>query len=165
MALALLLGVGAHASTQALGFEIGATTIDDVKAKLSNQTTVTDSGINKFSMGPMLKTDGVGYELQGLESVVYIFDEEQKLAAILLSLEKSHFDTLFSATAEKYTPVQEQRQVKDGLFARFKTENAMIDMDAPRLANDLKVSYIRLDLLQKFMDAAAAVPSDKKKKR
>jgi hypothetical protein len=164
MALALLLGVGAHASTQALGFEIGATTIDDVKAKLSNQTTVTDNGINKFSMGPMFKTDGAGYEVAGLESVVYIFDDKNTLAAILLTLQKNSFDSVFNGIYEKYPPVSEQRLAEADQFARFKTANAMINMDAPMESNDLKVSYIRFDLLEKFTTAANDSASKRKRR-
>ncbi len=62
-----------------LDFEIGTSSINDVSNELIKKTKVERAGINKFSGGQMLETDGSSYDIDGLQSVTYIFDENSKL--------------------------------------------------------------------------------------
>ncbi|BBO21083.1 MAG: hypothetical protein HKUEN07_01390 [Rhodocyclaceae bacterium] len=163
-AIALMCSIGANAGTQALGFEIGASTIDQVKSTLVKQTKVADSGTNKFTMGPMLKTDGASYEIEGLNEVLYIFDDQKKLAGIIMDMNKARFDAIFQALSAKYKVSSQQRPFVGNQFARFKTQDSVIEMDAPHLGFVMEVRYIRNDLMQKFNSQSAA-EADAKKKR
>lgn len=75
--IALLVSGHTHACTPVLGFEIQTSTFEDVNDSLSKQTKVVDSGINKFSNGAMLKTDSSCYEIEGLNEVLYVFDDQK----------------------------------------------------------------------------------------
>jgi hypothetical protein len=153
----------AHAGTQALGFEISVSTVDQVKASLAKQTKVEDVGINKFSGGPMLTTTGTAYEIEGLNEVTYIFDEQKKLAGVLMDMSKTRFDSVYQALAGKYKVASQQRPFVGNQYARFKTQDAVIEIDAPHLSFQMAVRYIRNDLMQKFNSKTTAENEAKKK--
>ncbi len=153
-----------HAGTQALGFEIGVSSIDQVKSALAKQTKVNDVGTNKFTTGPMLKTDGTSYEIEGLNEVLYIFDDQKKLAAVIMDMNKAKFDSVFQALSGKYKVSSQQRPFVGNQFARFKTQDSVIEMDAPHLGFQMDVRYIRNDLMQKFNSQSAAEAETKKKR-
>lgn len=152
------------AGTTALGFEIGVTTLDQVKSTVGKRTAVVDGGINKFSQGPMLKTDGSSYEIDGLRSVLYIFDTQKKLAAIIMNMDKSRFDHVYNALSGKYKVSSQQRPFVGNQFARFKTADAQIDLDAPHMSFEMEVRYVRADLMQKFTTQSAAEADEKRKR-
>ena len=163
-AVALMCSISAYAGTQALGFEIGASTVDQVKSSLAKQTKVVDSGTNKFSAGPMLKTDGSSYEIEGLSEVLYIFDDQKKLAGVIMNMSKDRFDAVFKAISAKYKVTSQQRPFVGNQYARFKTQDSVVEMDAPHLGFDMEVRYIRNDLLQKFNSQSSAEAEAKKKR-
>lgn len=163
-AVALLFSVVAYAGTQVLGFEIGVSTNDEVKSFLVKQTRVIDSGTNKFTAGPMLKTDGSSYEIEGLSEVLYIFDDQKKLTGVIMDMNKARFDAVFQAISGKYKVSSQQRPFVGNKFARFKTQDSVIEMDAPHLGFQMEVRYIRNDLFQNFNSQAAAEAETKKKR-
>lgn len=164
LVLALCSSLIAHAGTQALGFEIGASSFEQIKSALAKQTKVVDAGTNKFSNGPMLKTGGGSYEIEGLNEVLYIFDDQRKLAGIIMGMDKERFDSVFQALSGKYKVSFKQRPFVGDQFARFKTQDAVIELDAPHLSFEMDVRYIRNDLMQKY-NAQSAAESEAKQKR
>lgn len=164
VAVTMMCSIAANAGTQALGFEIGASTVDQVKSSLAKQTKVSDSGTNKFTMGPMLKTDGSSYEIEGLTEVLYIFDDQKKLAGIIMNMSKARFDAVFQALSAKYKVASQQRPFVGNQFARFKAQDSVVEMDAPHLGFEMEVRYIRNDLMQKFNSQSAAEAEAKKKR-
>jgi hypothetical protein len=148
-ALALLPTL-ALAQVQVLGFEIGVASTADVKRQLAKQTRVTDAGLNQFSSGPMLRTDGAGYEIESLNDVVYIFDADQKLAAVIMKMGKHRFNDIFGIVSSKHRLKTQQRPFVGDQFAQFTAPNAVIELDAPHLGFSLEVRYIRQDLFEKF---------------
>lgn len=162
--VALMSTLAAYAGTQVLGFEIGVSTIDQVKSSLAKQTKVIDSGTNKFTAGPMLKTDGSSYEIEGLNEVHYIFDDQKKLTGVIMNMDKTRFDSVFQALSGKYKVSSQQRPFVGNQFARFKTQDSVIEMDAPHLGFQMEVSYIRNDLMQKYNFQTASEAEAKKKR-
>lgn len=161
---ALLCNLAAQAGTPALGFEIGVSSAEQVKASLVKQTRVIDGGTNKYSGGVMLKTDGSAYEIEGLNEVLYIFDDQKRLAAVILSMDQGRFEPVYQALANKYKVSTKQRPFVGNQFARFKTPDTVIEMDAPHMSFAMEVRYVRNDLMAKFNTQSSA-ESDAKKKR
>lgn len=147
---ALTLPAYSIAQVQALGFEIGTTTVDQVKDTVGKQTRIQDQGINRFSGGPQFKTDGNGYGVDTLTEVFYIFDKEQRLAAIRMEMSKDRFDEVFNFLAAKYKPAVKERPFVGNMFARFKPKGAIIELDAPHLGFGMQAMYIRADLYQQI---------------
>lgn len=152
-----------HAGTQVLGVEIGTTTIDQLKQDLSKKTKLEMTGTNKFSGGEMIRTDGSAYDIEGLTSVLYIFDENKKLAGVLMDMGKHRFDAVFQFLNGKYKVVSQQRPFVGNQFARFRPSDAFIEMDAPHMGFNMEVRYIRNDLMQKFNAQSEAEAAAKKK--
>ena len=161
--VSLLSAVQAVAGTQVIGVEVGVTTSDQLKSDLSKRTKIEDRGENKFTNGAMLRTDGASYEIEGLTDVLYIFDEQKKLAGVLMTMNKARFDSVFQFLSSKYKVTAQQRPFVGDQFARFKPADAVIEMDAPHLGFTMEVRYIRNDLMEKYNAASAAEAAAKKK--
>jgi hypothetical protein len=162
IAIALCTTALAHAGTQVLGFEIGVTTVDQLRENLSKKTQLESSGTNKYSGGEMLKTDGAAYDIEGLTSVLYVFDDQKKLAGVFMDMGKHRFDTIFQFLSKKYKVSAQQRPFVGDQFASFRPADALIEMDAPHLGFTMEVRYIRNDLLQKFKAQSKAAAAAKR---
>lgn len=150
----------ANAGTKVLGFELGVTTVEEVKAALQNKARINAISTNRHSGGPQFDTAGNGYQIDGLISVHYIFDAQSKLAAVMLKMNKDRFSSVFSMLANKYPVASQQRPFVGNQFAEFKTQDAIIIVNAPHLSFEMDVDYIRIDLMSRYnannaLDAAA----------
>jgi hypothetical protein len=154
IALLALIPAAAFAQVEVLGFEIGVATPADVKKQLAKQTRVMDAGTNRFSSGPMLRTDGAGYDIESLTNVLYIFDGDQKLAAVIMTLGKHRFNDIFGIVSSKYKVRAQQRPFVGDQYARLAAPNTVIELDAPHLGFSLEVRYIRQDLFERFNSQA-----------
>ena len=143
------------AQVQVLGFELGTSTQQHVKAKLGKKTEISNPATNKFSGGLQFTTSGAGYDIEGLSSVVYIFDKEQRLSAVLMEISKGRFDEIFNVLAGKYKLTRQQRPFVGNKFGGFKAEGVTIELDAPHLSFEMHVSYIRDDLYNRFRSQSA----------
>jgi hypothetical protein len=160
--IAMALSQSAFAGVKVLGFEIGVSTVSEVEISLKKQTKVEDAGTNKFSNGKMLKTNGVSYEIDGLNSVTYIFDDQNKLMGVIMDMSKHKFDSVNSYLSSKYKLVSQQRPFVGDQFARFKAENVTIEESAPHMGFNMEVRYVRNDLLAKFNQKTAKEEQQKK---
>ena len=112
----------------------------------------------------MLRTNGSSYEIEGLNDVLNIFDDQQKLAGVIMNMNKNRFDTVYQAVSKKYKVASQNRPFVGNQFARFKTPDSTIEIDAPHLSFEMGVRYIRKDLLQKFNSQSTAEAESKKKR-
>ncbi|MYN46739.1 hypothetical protein GTP23_16970 [Pseudoduganella sp. FT93W] len=153
----------ANAGTQVLGVEIGVTTSDQLSKNLSRSTDLSDRGINKYSGGKMLATDGSAYQIEGLTEVVYIFDSVGKLAGVIMDMDKGRFASVYQYLQSKYKVKATQLPYVGDQFARFEPADAIIELDAPHLSFTMQLRYIRNDLSQKYKTDKAAERAAKKK--
>lgn len=160
----LYIGNLAYAGTQVIGVEIGVSTYSQVRNSLPSQVRMKDEGINKFTNGPMFGTDGSAQEIEGLTSVFYIFDEQERLAGVLMDMRKDRFDAVFKALSGKYKVVTQERPFVGNQYARFKVPDATIEIDAPHLSFTMSVRYIRNDLMQAYRTQSAAEAETKRRK-
>lgn len=134
-----LTATAGRAEVSAFGYTLGATTYTDVKGQ------GTTSGINRYSNGPMLEVPASRFNLQGLESVLLIFGEQRKLAAIVLDMRKSRFDAVRRHMVEKYA-VRESRIPHVGnRYVRLGAPGATMEIIAPHMSFSMSVLYQRDD--------------------
>lgn len=152
----------ANAAVQVVGFEIGTSTVQQVKSQLVKQTSIEDEGTNKYTGGVQFKTDGGGYGIDSLTEVVYIFDRDDKLAGVLMDMGKFRFDDIFETLAAKYKVTAKQRPFVGNMSARFKPKGVTIELDAPHLGFNMNASYIRDDLYEQFHSESARESQQKK---
>ena len=157
------LSTATFAGTQVVGVEVGVSTVDQVRQTLSKNTKVQDAGTNKYSGGPMLKTDGTSYEIEGLTEVLYIFDDQKKLTGVVMDMNKERFESVFKALSAKYKVSAQQRPFVGNQFARFKTTDSVIEMDAPHMGFTMEVRYLRNDLMQRYNSQSEADATAKRK--
>lgn len=150
LVLALALLPTAQAGTQVLGFELGVTTLEQVRNTLAGQTRVEDAGVNHWNDGPMLKTDGKGYDVDALQEVTYIFDRDRRLAAVLMRLGKHRFGSVHALLAKKYRVEKQQLPFVGDQYARFATPDAMIELEAPHLSFEMHARYLRRDFAAEY---------------
>ncbi len=148
--------LSAHAGTPVLGVEIGVTTVSQLQQSLGKKTRLEKRGVNKWSGGEMLSTDGSAHGIEGLNSVLYIFDPEQKLAGVVMDMGKHKFDTVYKALSAKYKVVSQQRPFVGDQFARFKPADAVIEVDAPHMSFEMEVRYMRNDFQKRFATQSLA---------
>jgi hypothetical protein len=161
--LTLIFSTLSTAGTSVLNVEIGVSTVEQVRQALTKNTKVQDEGTNKFTNGTMLKTDGSSYEIEGLNSVLYIFDEQKKLAGIVMDMNKARFDSIYKFLSGKYKVSSQQLPFVGDKFARFKTTDTTIEINAPHLSFEMEVRYVRNDAMQKYNNQTAAEANAKKK--
>ncbi len=159
---AMFLPALSFAQVLVLGFEVGTSTLQQVKAELAKQTKIQDAGTNKYTGGAQFKTDGGGYDIETLSEVFYIFDKDQKLAGVLMEMSKNRFDEIFNFLSGKYKVTAKQRPFVGDMFARFKAKGGTIELDAPHLGFNMQARYIRDDLFQQFNTQSAQETQQKK---
>jgi len=71
-----------------LGMEVGAATIGQVKSAFSGKTKLQDAGQNKFTEGKMIQADGAGFDIEGIQNVLFIFDKSDVLVGVILAMNK-----------------------------------------------------------------------------
>jgi hypothetical protein len=162
--LTVLVNGVAFAGTQVLGFEIGISTVDQVRSTLAKQTKIKGEDVNKWTGGPQFITDGSPFEIRGLKNVQYIFDEQKKLTAIIMTMGKDSFDSVYKAVSAKYKVVSQERPFVGNQYAKLKSQDSIIEIDAPHMGFEMEVRYIRDDLIKKFNEQSSAEEQAKKKK-
>lgn len=126
-ALMVLLFAGqVMAQTTVLGFQLGKSTYDEVKAKLPKEVKIKpDDGKPGEDGGPTITTDGTGYGIDGLLRVDFSFNKAQTLAQLGMSLEDRRFNDIQKILALKYQPVRSNL-----LF--FKANRDYVSLSPPR---------------------------------
>lgn len=153
----------ALAGTQVLDAELGVTTVEQLKSVLSKNTMVQQQGVNKYSGGEMYLTDGASYGIDGLNTVLYIFDNQKKLAGVIMTMSKDRFGSIYDILNRKYKIVSKQRPFVGDQYALFKPSDANIEIAAPHLSFEMEVRYLRNDLVQQFNAKSEAESTAKKK--
>jgi len=128
-ALMVLLFAGqVMAQTTVLGFQLGKSTYDEVKAKLPKEAKITHDALSPHSSeyyGAAIMTDGTGYGVDGLKVVEFDFDKKRKLVEVGMSLGKRRFNDIQKILASKYQPVYSNL-----LF--FKANRDYVSLSPPR---------------------------------
>lgn len=142
--------LSALAQVQVLGVEIGKTTMTQVKAQLNKATKIVESDHNRYSGGPQFSTNGAGYEIDSLKTVLYIFDREQKLAAVMMTMGKNRFEDIASFLASKYKVTKKVVPFVGDRLYHLKPPGVFIEVSSPHLSFEMDVNYLRDDLYQAF---------------
>lgn len=153
----------AMAGTQVLDAELGVTTVEQLKSVLSKTTELQQQGVNKYSGGEMYAADGASYGIDGLNNVLYIFDNQKKLAGVILTMNKDRFNSIYDILNKKYKIVSKQRPFVGDQYALFRPSDANIEIAAPHLSFEMEVRYLRNDLVQQFNAKSEAESTAKKK--
>jgi hypothetical protein len=167
LGLVLAAAKPAAASTdtaQLLGYSLGQSTYEDVKASLQQRgVNPHDKGTSIYAGGPMLETTARGLGVEGLQSAFMIFDVQNRLAGGVLTLNKSRYGAVIQALKSKYTLVRELRPFVGNRFAEFRANGAIITVDSPHMSFEMTVMY-RTPAVKASMERDAAAEAENRRR-
>jgi len=155
----LLLSISSSvwaANAAPLGFELGVATLSQVQQGLSAKTRLTDTGTNKYTGGKMLSGTGAGLDVDGLKEITFIFDQNNVLAGVTMSLNKGDgmhnegFKKLSKTLASKYKQVEKREPFVGDCYARYVQGDSVVILNVPHMGFDMGLSYLTKGLLADF---------------
>ena len=137
-----------------LGYTLGSATFKEIKNDLEKKTEVRDAGTNRYSQGPMLEANGDRMGIRDLETSLFIFEQDRRLAAVVLTFRKvdmgRNFDRIYGHLASKYALVSKRVPFVGDKAAHFETGSAIIDLEAPHLGFAITVTYKTRELDKRY---------------
>lgn len=142
-----------------LGLELGVATYAQVKQQIGVKTSLTDSGINAYTNGKMLESDGEGLDIDGLSDITFIFDPSDKLAGVLMTLPKqdgmsdlnnTRFRKTLATLSRKYKLVKKVVPFVGDSYAEFRQGDSLIELEAPHMSFTMNLIYETRALQQSF---------------
>lgn len=150
----LLIPLAQAADVAPFGFPVGKATKSQVETSLKGKVVLKTLGTNKYSLGPMLSAPGRGFDLEGLNEALFVFDRSETLVAVQMTFDKGfsfgRFGKLYEYLRNKY-PVTDQSipHVGDN-WAHFRQGNVVIEIDAPHMGFTVTVLYMTQDFEKRF---------------
>ena len=154
-----LTGV-ASANPSPFGLTLEKTTVKEMQAKYK----ATRKGVNLYSNGPMFDLNPQDLGVDGLKSALVIFDQNEKLVAVLTTLPKHRFDNLHEILRGMYSVESSQIPFVGNKRVVMRNGNTRITLDAPHLSFDMEMNYIT-DSFQRTFEAALRREEEEKRKR
>lgn len=129
------------AATRPLGFTLGQTTLAEVERSVPPDR-IEQRAISAVTEGAWLGIDPAAFDFDGLEKVVLVFDGEQHLAGVVLTIAKRRFVDVLSDLRAKYSADSENIDnfMRNG-EARFRSGDGWIYFNAPHLSFSLSLIY------------------------
>ena len=161
-ALGLLIAVGAHAANVApLGLEVGIASIEQVKARVGN-SHLAQTGINAYSDGPMLESDGEGLDIEGLEKILFIFDAKNKLAGVVMTMADHRFNDVYQFLAGKYQVKSKQIPYVGDRYVRLVQGASLVEISDPHMSFEMEVRYLTNGLQAAYTNRSTAQNAQKR---
>jgi hypothetical protein len=148
-----------------LGLEVGVVDLATVKAKLSGQTRLRDAGTNKWTGGPMLRSDGDGLEVEGLQGILFIFGQDQKLDGVVMTLGKDRLKEVLAALRKKYKTVRENIPFVGDTSATYRQGDSLVRVEAPHLSFSMEVLYLSQRLNEAFNKGSSAEEAERRRRQ
>lgn len=153
------------ANAAPLGLEIGFANIAGVKSKIGSTAKLEDKGINQYSGGPMLLSDGQGLGLEGVTSALFIFDKAGTLAGLVMAMPKDPKDMLEKLSG-KYSVVDNRIDTfMNNGYARLEKGDSFVEIDAPHLDFSMEVRYLTKQLMADFQKQRSEAEANKRQEQ
>ncbi|WP_042697339.1 hypothetical protein [Azospirillum sp. B506] len=162
----LTLPVQAQDIPKPLGVPLGAG-VSDVKAAFAGKF-LEEVGENRFTNGPMFATSGTGFDVEDLNKVLLIFDRQERLAALQMTMGtggfgKPAYDRVLGYLKSQYPVISSINPRVGDKKAVFEIKNARIKIDAPHMSFDMTVTYMAKSFHKSFTDTISSEKSAKRK--
>lgn len=160
------------ANAAPFGLELGVATFAQTKQLLGNKTSLSNAGANKYSGGKMLEGNGDGLGIDGLSGITFIFDQSEKLVAVLMKMSKSsefgdmdngNFAKMLKVLSAKYKLEVKRTPFVGDAYAKLYQGDSIIEVTAPHMSFDMEVRYLTSGLHKAFSRQASSEYAAKKK--
>lgn len=148
-----------------LGVEIGYANLSGVKQKLGSMSKLTEAGKSDHTGGVILTSDGQGFGVDGLSQLLAIFDKNETLVAVVMTMPKKVNDT-YSKLAKKYTPVSKNIDSFMGNgSAKLEKGDSLVMIEAPHLSFTMDVVYATKTFMADFERNTAEAQAKKEQEQ
>jgi hypothetical protein len=148
-----------------LGLELGVASYSQVNQQIGGKTSLANAGTNKYSGGKMLQGNGEGLGIDGLSELTFIFDQSDKLAAVLMTLRKDSFQKTLNALSAKYKLIAKEVPFVGDASAKLQQGDSVIEISSPHMSFEMTVSYMTKGLKQAFTQKASSERATKEKRQ
>ena len=146
-----------------LGLEIGYANIGGVKAKIGKSTDLVDKGINAYTYGPMLSSNGAGLDIDGLSEITFIFNKDGVLEGVLMTMPKKAVE-MHGSLSKKYKVVTNNIDTFMGNgYAKYSKGDSIVELNAPHMSFKMNINYLSKKLMADFLRESQAEATSKKK--
>ncbi|HNQ49507.1 MAG TPA: hypothetical protein PKI22_08850 [Hydrogenophilus thermoluteolus] len=151
--LTTFASAGAFAENAApLGLEVGVADLNTVKKQLGGKTPLQQAGVNEVSGGPILKSNGAGLGIDGIEELSFVFDKTGKLVAVMMQMGKHRLREVTAALRKKYKVQQENIPFVGDASAIYEQGDSLVILNAPHLSFSMTVLYGTRAFLQQTLE-------------
>lgn len=133
------------------GMPLGELTLNDATSRFSLQS----SGVSPYSGGSIMTAPVAQFDFEGLVTMQLIFDQDERLVAVIATLDKQRFDTLFTGLDERYRSLSSQRPFVGNKSATFESGDTEIHLEAPHMSFQMTMSYLQKSFLQAYREQTA----------
>lgn len=167
--LALIFFSATHANAaknaEPLGLEVGVVNYSQVEKELGTKTTLTESGINKFSNGRMFSAEADGLGIDGLNQVGLIFDQSDILVGVILTMRKDPKGVYQTLSGKYKTVTNRIDNFMNRGYAKLVKGESIIEVDAPHMSFVMEVRYLTKGFQAAFDRATKAEDADKQRRK
>lgn len=129
------------------GLEIGKTTVAEFAQKYPG---ISVAGINKYSDGKQFALSPSEIPLNGLKTALAIFDHDEVLTAVAVTVHKNRFNDLHSMLRDKYQLVSQNVPPVGNKIAEYRDGKTTITLDAPHMSFDMQMNYLHDEFKARF---------------
>lgn len=148
-----------------LGLEVGTATYAQAQAALGKQVALEQEGTNKYTGGRMVKADGAGLDIDGLHTVLLIFNKADVLEGVVLTMNKDP-KGIYKALSQKYQTVSNRIDTfMNNGYATLQKGNSFIEIDAPHMSFEMEVRYVTKPLMDAYGQAVNSENAAKQQKK
>lgn len=138
----------APANVDPLGLELGVATLAQVQGALKGNR-LTEIGTSAIAGGRLLQANNPSVGPEGLRAALFIFDREDRLVGVQMTLPKDFGGKNLAAIANqlsrKYTQKSRNLPLVGDASARYTRGNSVVIVEAPHLSFEFTVTYMTDD--------------------
>ena len=141
---AFILGfglVGFSAADEGIGpfgLSIGTSQPDEVLERFPDAVEV---GSNSWTGGAMYRVEGAHLPLQGARRATFVFGQDDRLDAVLITLNKRRFDAVRRLLDEQYPRVSARIPHVGDAHVEWRVGDVIIELDSPHMSFDMQLEY------------------------
>jgi len=129
------------------GLSIGVSQPDDV---LERFPSAAAAGSNSWTGGAMYRVDGAQLPLQGARRATFVFGQDDRLDAVLITLNKRRFDAVRRLLDEQYPRVSARIPHVGDAHVEWRVGDVIIELDSPHMSFDMQLEYQTRRFVEQF---------------
>lgn len=141
----LLIAPNVYAASP-FGMQIGQSTLTEISSDFKGRR----GGLSQWTQGPIYHFEASAIELAGLTKAVAIFDTDEKIVGLILTLRKDRFDSLNAMAKESYQLKSSKLPFVGDKKVSYLDGDTAIDLISPHMSFEMDMLFIDRRLSEAF---------------